>query len=721
MIYKFTLTDNIGTHDVHPIFKDDLAIDYERESQQMFFREKLNGNIVFVGSEALRIISKPIATEFELTIYYSTDMGLTWAQLHKSHFYKTDCLIDEDNEKVTVKPDVVDRYNAVLAGMEKEYNLIDLLPVTEQIDMRKRAIMQIYASGEGIITNILDSYSWEQDCDLQGNRPEDYGFAWKKRKTKITLDNPPSALQGVVFEGWFDNGTYDTSGSGYEYFMYRYFDGSLWVMDIRVHDEYETALWHYVNASVDLPDRIKFEPLQEGLSEMYADVSNTDFYMRMLCDVPSFEIQGTTYNTAWIEPNDPNYGGNLHYCTGWGSPSQIVLSQKTSQTPTKWGKMSDTLYYDVPDDENYFVPFGKSTWGDTSTWLYLDVALMSDCVAASKKYVLRDAYPLWSVLSVLLAKVGSNVTFGNTTAYSEFFYSTYNPLNASYEAKPYITPKSNIIAGEYTQPAMQAPITLAMVLGMLAKAFKCYWFIDAQNRLRIEHISWFKNGGSYSGTQQSDIDLTEMINPRNGKAWSYDTAAWNYDKVDMPSRYQYEWMDEVTDVFKGWPFDIVSPFVQKDKVEEISISNFTSDVDYMQIAPNNCSKDGFALLMPVVQNGRNVLPVVNHFFFEDDVQRLFYSQNWYASLEVLQRYFLKYDLPAWQYKWRTDEVLAAPDIQRAKKQEIQIPMGDNMPDVMKLVKTSIGYGQIEKMSLRLSSRMAKTTLAYDTYDENENE
>lgn len=719
MIYKWTLGYGGTTRNVRPIYKDDLSLDYEKESQQMFFREQLSGNIVFVGDDATEIIRQYFTTEFILTLYYSVDMGISWSQMHQSHFYKTDCTIDADNKKVTVKPDVKDCYNKVLAGLEKEYNLIDLLPVTEQIDMRMRAIMQIYASGEGIITNILDSYSWEQDCDLQGNRPEDFGFAWKKRKTKITLENPPPILQGVIFEGWFSNGTFDTSDSGYEYYMYRYFDGSLWVMDIRVHDEYETALWHYVSADSELPDRFKFEPLQDGLSEMYADVSNTDFYMRMLCDVPSFEIQGTTYNTAWIEPNDPNYGGNLHYCTGWGSPSQIVLSQKTSQTPTKWGKMSDTLYYDVPDDENYFVPFGKSTWGDTSTWLYLDVVLMSDCVLASKKFVLRDAYPLWSVLSVLLAKVGSNVTFGNTAAYSEFFYGAHNPISASYEAKPYITPKSNIIAGEYTQPAMQAPITLAMVLGMLAKAFKCYWFIDSENRLRIEHISWFKNGGSYSGTQQTGIDLGAMINPRNRKSWGYDTASWKYDKVEMPIRYQYEWMDEVTDVFNGWPYDIVSPFVQDDKVEEISISNFTSDVDYMQIAPNNCSKDGFALLMPVVQSGRNVLPVVYHFFFEDDVQRAFYSQNWYASLEVLQRYFLKYDFPAWQYKWRTDEVLTSPDISRAKKQEVMIPLGDSIPDVMKLVKTSLGNGQIEKMTLNLSSRMAKTTLAYNTYNQNE--
>jgi hypothetical protein len=58
-------------------------------------------------------------------------------------------------------------------------------------------------------------------------------------------------------------------------------------------------------------------------------------------------------------------------------------------------------------------------------------------------------------------------------------------------------------------------------------------------------------------------------------------------------------------------------------------------------------------------------------------------------------------------------------IQRGKKQTVQIPLGDTIPDMMKLVRTGLGDGQIEKMSINLSSRVAKTTLKYDTYDEPE--
>ena len=56
----------------------------------------------------------------------------------------------------------------------------------------------------------------------------------------------------------------------------------------------------------------------------------------------------------------------------------------------------------------------------------------------------------------------------------------------------------------------------------------------------------------------------------------------------------------------------------------------------------------------------------------------------------------------------------AQGIQRRKSQTITFPVGDNDPDVMELIKTNIGNGEIQKISINLSSRTAKATLKYDT-------
>ena len=97
-------------------------------------------------------------------------------------------------------------------------------------------------------------------------------------------------------------------------------------------------------------------------------------------------------------------------------------------------------------------------------------------------------------------------------------------------------------------------------------------------------------------------------------------------------------------------------------------------------------------------------------------QKVRMIQNWFASLSNLIPEFLVSDLPSWNYKVN-DEEKTAKGIQRQKKQQVQIPLGDSTPNLMQLVRTAMGDGQIERMNINLSSRMAKTTLKYDTYAE----
>ena len=52
-------------------------------------------------------------------------------------------------------------------------------------------------------------------------------------------------------------------------------------------------------------------------------------------------------------------------------------------------------------------------------------------------------------------------------------------------------------------------------------------------------------------------------------------------------------------------------------------------------------------------------------------------------------------------------------IDRKKKQIVKYP-SDIDPNYLLLIKTSLGTGQIEKISVNLSSRMNTITLKYDT-------
>ena len=120
MIYRWKLTINSVTTDVHPVYKDDLALNYELESGQRFFRAKLSSKVDFIGADADLIINAGFTTEFVVVIECSTDYGLNWSTFHRAHFYKTDCTINLDNKKVTVQPQVLDQYNEILNAWDKE-------------------------------------------------------------------------------------------------------------------------------------------------------------------------------------------------------------------------------------------------------------------------------------------------------------------------------------------------------------------------------------------------------------------------------------------------------------------------------------------------------------------------------------------------------------------------------------------------------------------------
>ena len=355
---------------------------------------------------------------------------------------------------------------------------------------------------------------------------------------------------------------------------------------------------------------------------------------------------------------------------------------------------------------------------------------------------------------------------------------------------------------------------------MLRDCFRCYWFIDDQNRFRVEHIQYFRNGGSYSGSPVVGIDLTTQEVTRSGKKWAFARDQFKFDKPAMAARYQFGWMDDVTQLFDGFPIDIISKYVNPDNIEQIDISRFTSDIDYILLNPSAVSKDGFVLLSAtqrksyadlkfiqgnvgitigqpynslVDNSGTRVhtglmyitspnLVVKNPSgyrfglrFFDENENLLDYTTMWsdsqrtvpvpsgsvyvvllvrneaetaitpavvnglngsisgieytlpyynfsidgndhilqnaYVAFCLLQQYYA-YDMPAPNYAINGVQMVAL-GVKKLKNQSIRFP-ALNDPDLVELVKTNLGNGTIEKLSVNLSSRNANATLKYDT-------
>ena len=129
----------------------------------------------------------------------------------------------------------------------------------------------------------------------------------------------------------------------------------------------------------------------------------------------------------------------------------------------------------------------------------------------------------------------------------------------------------------------------------------------------------------------------------------------------------------------------------------------------MILNPSAISEDGFALFAAVRDSNNNlVLPYRT--FSAQGVD--FVLQNYILSFYYLQPTYYVYDLPARRVEINGSS-MNAYGVERKKKQTVTYPSIDD-PDPMKLVKTPIGSGQINKISITLHSRMNKVTLMYDT-------
>lgn len=703
-IYKFELTaQGYGAIVCRPVWKSDLAKEYSKESQQIFFREKFSGKITFIAADFDYIIQKPLDTRFRVAVNISYDMGESWQLYLRGVFWKTDCEFNLDARTCIVTPSADDDYTAVLDGVEKEFNLIDLAPAIVPITYDKRPAIQIYAQGASSVGVFLGGMWWEQEV-LEPASTSDiiedrcHFKYWKRIFFFVVSGNPdvPDAFWGPRSAGdttVYTNG--DTTltmfyigGSGGHYALRLEQDGKQWLLD----------------DPDSLSGQMQPVPGTGATGTLTIETTAQTYYARMLCDVD--EVQGVS--TFDLPENDiVGNNRNYHKCIGYTGEDLLVFTPRKSTTPTKYGIYQPGIYYDTPAVPSYlgeFYPYDHKSWGYFSAW-YLPNALSAVVERSGRApYTLNDSYSLGSVIAVLLRQIAPSLTFAETAEYSEFLYGATNPITGIAQ-KLCIVPKSNVVNSDYTQPAQKAPITLKVLLDMLRNCFRCYWFVEG-GKFRIEHISYFMNGGSYSGQRTVGRDLTQEVQTRNGKTLAYCTSKYTYDKPEMVGRYQFGWMDDVTQLFEGFPIDIVSEYVDKSKIEEVMVSQFTSDIDYILLNPADISLDGFVLLAAEESGGEYKLPYMTYILDFTEIT----LQNPWVAFFFLQRYYA-YDMPAQQYEINGVRRSAA-GVKKLLSQSISFPCFAD-PQMMSLIKTGLGFGEIEKISINLSSRQGKATLKYD--------
>lgn len=455
---------------------------------------------------------------------------------------------------------------------------------------------------------------------------------------------------------------------------------------------------------------------------------------RLLCDVNSIKDGDEDIETFDL-PSDDFIVERANYkkcigLTGFDYDNAIVkIIQKAADRtePTAYGANDFGMYFSAPystgSDKNV-LPLSRNAWANTSLWVSFETSSYPEtnlyekwCAKHYKQFTLKDCYHIGNVIKSLLAKIDSRIKHDITSEYSQFLYG--NTGASSYylhNCQLYITQKTNLLKGEYDQAAQKAEITLEQIMNMLRDCFRCYWYIDEQNRFRIEHIYYFINGLSYS-QKSIQYDLTKIQDKFNKKNILYCQKEISYEKSDLNSRYEFNWMDNVTDSMGNLTVDILNEYIPNNSTEDINIEQFTTDIDYMIFMPSDFSNDGFALL--AAKN--NVVPISQAMILRDEKQfersTVLTPQNWVVSWNNLIFHY-SFDMPGnlIETNQLPYETLRAANTKMFIQHQIQFQNVKKDPELYKLIKTQFGNGVIKEVSINIDTKMASVLLEYNKID-----
>lgn len=721
-----------------PHYKE-LSKKYAKENGQEFFRESLDGKLNVFGDdyEFINGFSLEDSGAFIIEKYDENSIKpRRYSVYYKGEFNKTDCKFDKSKKSCELKTTAIDNYTNILNGYENTYDLIKLAPEIEKINMSIRPLIQIYVRGASSISNFLGGTYWEVDTnevvDDHSKLVNDLHFSFIRSCNEMHVHG--SSIIGLegTYAGTSNNyicesGYYSIYADISESFLgfarvyiKRISDGKIMFKsenDIKI--SYAGSTSEISNDRLYIPSDtgdIKMIPVAEGLSEnpVISNIFAYILYRRILLNADSIEDSEGIKSTYDIPINDISDSSNYKKCIGLSGYAFIYCKAIYSSVPTRYGLNDHGQYFTnkfIPSSTEIGrpIPICRSQWVNASIWYVYDTQYYALEEKLRSNIVLKDSYSIASVIKVLLNKIDSSIKHEATPEYSRFLYDETVPISMN-RFYVYITQKTNILKGQYDQPAQKAEISFSDVMKMLRDCFRCYWYIE-NNKLKIEHISFFMKGGSYLNSSAIQLDATKLTDQFNKKSVSYFQSEIEYDKSELNSRYEFGWMDNAAEAFGGITIDVNSNYVQKDKNEEINISRFSSDVDYMLLNPSDFSEDGFALLCPVKSNSVYTLPIVESTLVDEDNNNYkIVAQNWYASWPYLLRFYM-YDMPAHNIECNALDSLTVSGIKLCMEHSIEIPIKEDL-DVKKLIKTTIGNGKIDEYSVNVDTRMAKIKLVY---------
>lgn len=719
------------------------------ENDEHFYKTSLEGKVTLFKEDYAFVQSQPLDSSLTFMIFEAQNV------IYAGEFIKTDCEFNLSAGSVELKFLDKDRYSKIRAAYDNTYDLIKLAPAITKLGLTQRSVLQLYIAGGNSVTHIAASGAYWEDEVIEAVDDESalinkYYFAKNGSFTEVHLDSfaEGSRLNGTytqVSDG-FVNSLY--KGSRFEWHL-KYVAGdtmidhaggyaktdeldndSYYVNEDSVkfakYNLYELRLLYSPDIEADVPQYItsyKSEHVYTGAyllkdlsqGEKYKMVNArglddsfylgeniiiNDIYARLLTNIET--IQPIPWDD-FVKDR-----GNYKYCAAATlAENSFVQSEATSEEPTKFGINDYDKYFtnkDIESGQNIPIPVCRSAWANTALW-YIN----GPVDAFETEFILKDSFYIADVIKVLLHEIDPSVSHEGTEEYSSFLYSNYDIIDNTEKQYIYITQRTNILKGNYDQAAQKAEITLKDLMTMLKNCFRCFWFIDSQNRFRIEHESYFLGKGIYANSfDKVDLSIShkDKFNKKN-ILFFQKTISW--DKQEMPKRYEFKWDSDSTDLFGNLVIDIKDRFAS-DKTESINAGPFSADIDLMLAAPDKFSEEGFALILTgsskkTILTKRTLIDEASGKSYEVDIQ------NYYASwLNLIKYYMYSFSGRHLKYNILPDGSLKIKDLVAAKQHSFACFF--ELAYIPGYIKTDIGEGYIADFKINIGTGLADVTAKY---------
>lgn len=595
---------------VNPHYKE-LNKKYSKENGQEFFRISLDGKINLFGQDYEQVSNSNLEDQFIFVIEKYSRTSAKWFEYYKGEFSKTDCKFDHAKKKCELKTSPIDDYNEVMNKYENTYDLIKLAPEITKINMHKRSLMQVYVRGANSVSNFFGGTYWEDDVNEAIDSHDDlvnkYYFAYLKAGNEFYVKNAKLSEVNGVYAG--TNGHWD-NWNGYTCYMGTDQIGvqaNIYIKrnrdnTILYQSEKQWMFLEQNNCYIGREDIVMVNVNDSTDKFTIESPFVYHIYRRLLCDVDTVTDSDGVKNTYDLPAEDfvvdnRNYKkcigltGGLFFCTS------RAVDEPTRYGANDYGQYFTNQFIPLSAGLERPLPISRNSWANASLWYVYDSFYSIWEERFRKQYTLKDSWSIAAVIKALLKQIDPTLKHEATAEYSRFLYDESTPFGFA-RFYVYLTQKTNILKGDYDQPAQKAEISLEELTKMLRDCFRCYWYIE-DGKFKVEHVLFFINGGAYTTSANTQLDFTKLTDQFNKKLSSYFQSEIEYDKTDLAQRYEFNWMDDATELFGGVTLDVKSNYVQKDKVEEINASQFSADVDYMLFDPSAFSNDGFALLCPV--------------------------------------------------------------------------------------------------------------------------